>query len=200
MNDCMLDPTVWKMEVLSHEWVIFHRKNMQGTKSVCTLLQSNRIIALIIVSLFLLWFLQQSDGRLGLLENTPQSKFCSVCVFQGKMSEIALIDWLPAVDLPGDQTELCGNCLLSHWRLQSEGPTQTPAPPVWQFGLRGLRRAWWPLWMYTGADAAGRHPGSAAAGHSSHFISFHHSVCPWWHQQGHLIKSAKLVWHWKVAV
>lgn len=54
-----------------------------------------------------------------------------------------------------------------------------PPSPVWQFCLRVLRTTRWPLCARTGADVAGRHPGSAAAGHSSHFMAFHRHRVIW---------------------
>lgn len=103
---------------------------------------------------------------------------------------------LPAAScgFTGDQTDLCwitggmrktlfwGNC----------------PDPVWHFSLKVLRRTCWHLCACTGADAAGQHPGSAAAGHSSHLTALRRPGCPWWHPQGRLFRSGKLIWHWKI--
>lgn len=94
----------------------------------------------------------------------------------------------------GDQREIC-------WI--TGGMRKTPfwgncPDPVWHFSLKVLRRTCWHLCACTGADAAGQHPGSAAAGHSSHFTALRRPGCPWLDPQGRLIRSGKLIWHWKI--
>lgn len=103
---------------------------------------------------------------------------------------------LPAArsSFTGDQTEICwitgGMRKTSFWGNCPD--------PVWHFSLKVLRRTCWHLCSCTGADAAGKHPGSAAAGHSSQFTALRRPGCPWWHPQGRLSRSGKLIWHWKI--
>lgn len=122
---------------------------------------------------------------------------------QGK-SEVDFIYWLPGMVFPGDQIRLYDNCdssLISYWskeecRLLSEGTVQTQPTPLFDSSVWGFYIVCDVLCMLARAQAwlAGTR-GSAAAEHPFHFMAFH---SPWWHPQGHLMKSAKLFWHWRV--
>lgn len=188
--------------------LIKHQKSERRVKGLDKLLQSHMVVALIIVSLFLLWvfFPPQSDGgrtpvfffffkktnkkNTPLMSSAPSARF----THRGKCQRNCFD--LPAArsGFTGDQTELCwitgGMRKTSFWGNCPD--------PVWHFSLKVLRRTCWHLCACTGADVAGQHPGSAAAGHSSHFTALWRPGCPWLHLQGRLIRSGKLIWHWKI--
>lgn len=127
-----------------------------------------------------------------LMKHTP-NEFCPVRSFHssGKMSEELL--WFT-----GCQEWLhwrSNRALLDHRRNEEDFILRELSRPCLTLLSEGLAQK---VLTLVHLHTVGQPPGWAAAGHSSHFTALQRPGCPWLHPQGCLIRSGRLIWHWKI--